>query len=277
MITRVSVPGAAAPGAALAAGPVISLAAWRAPAADLLAFDRIIHAAEERGDFELHLLDDGPADPARAAGEVLTRYQRLRPRRNASSRAAAFGAALARHRALHDASKPLVRADLDHALDTWQWVLRLEPHAGAALQLAALFHDVERLAAEADARVEHRAPDYQAFKDAHARGSARRMVQALADLPLGPGVLARAAELVAGHERPGADPELAALNDADVLSFFALNSTGYWRYFGPETTARKVAYSLRRLRPAARRWLARVRLDATIGELVAGQGDSHGE
>ena len=38
----------------------------------------------------------------------------------------------------------------DHALDVWQWVLRLSPSAGLAVQLAALFHDVGRLLSEVD-------------------------------------------------------------------------------------------------------------------------------
>ncbi len=45
--------------------------------------------------------------------------------------------------------------------------------APGAIQLAVLLHDIERLASEPDARIEHLAADYQAFKDAHARAGAR--------------------------------------------------------------------------------------------------------
>lgn len=61
---------------------------------------------------------------------------------------------LRRHRSLHPADKPLVRADYRHALDVWQWVLRLDPEAGGAVQIAALFHDVERIFTEAESRSE---------------------------------------------------------------------------------------------------------------------------
>jgi hypothetical protein len=79
----------------------------------------------------------------------------------------------------------------------------------------------------------------------------------------------RVAELVAWHERPGRDEELLLLNDADALSFFSLNSSGFLDYYGPAHTARKVLYTLDRMRPSARRRLrAGIRLRREIEALV---------
>jgi hypothetical protein len=83
-----------------------------------------------------------------------------------------------------------------------------------------------------------------------------------------------AARLIAGHERPPApdDPDtadLALLNDADALSFFSLNSVGYLDYFGPGPARRKVAWTLRRLRPESRHHLAGMRLAPEIAAAVA--------
>ena len=91
-----------------------------------------------------------------------------------------------------------------------------------------------------------------------------------------PETAASAARLIAGHERPptAGDPDaagLALLNDADALSFFSLNSVGYLDYSGPEPTRRKVAWTLRRLRPAARRHLAGMRLVPEIAAAVAAE------
>ena len=99
----------------------------------------------------------------------------MTPRARRSSRV------LRRHAALHDVEKPLVAADLDHAIDTWQWMLRLDP--GASLRGAAgrAFHDVERLESEAGLRVEQHAPDYAAFKDSHAARGARAHREVLQD------------------------------------------------------------------------------------------------
>src|SRR5262249_272955 len=152
---------------------------------------------------------------------------------------------------------PLVRADHDHAIDAWQWVLRLDPGASAEVQVAALFHDIERLRSEARARVEQHAPDYQAFKDRHARRGAHDVPP---PLEAAPGDVARLCDRVRRHERADADPERTLLADADVLSFFALNSAGYLAYFGPDATRNKVAYSLGRASPRVRRWLVRIRM-----------------
>lgn len=208
------------------------------------------------------------AAPVRAACESLTRYQRALDRRNAASRGALFDAVLAAHRGLHDLDKPLVRADWDHALDAWQWMLRLDPAASLAAQLAALFHDVERLETEADRRVEHRAPDYQAFKDAHASRGADRAYAVLRDVGVDAPTAARVRAIVAAHERRRGDPEIDLLNDADALSFFSLNSAGYADYFGAPQTRRKIAWTLRRLGPTSRDKLRLVRLRPDVARLT---------
>jgi hypothetical protein len=240
--------------------------AWRAEPFDFWAFDREVDALADAG---RPLRVAAPAAAAIAvAREIATRAQRRIGRRNTASAAPWFDRVLAEHRALHDLGKPLVRADLDHALDAWQWTLRLDPGAPAAVQLAVLLHDIERLASEADARIEHRAADYQAFKDAHARAGARiaAAVLARAGAPDEPAALA--CRLVAVHERVGASPAIRLVSDADALSFFSLNSAGYLAYFGPAQTARKVAYTLARMSAGARRELPLVRIPSEIRRMI---------
>jgi hypothetical protein len=227
---------------------------WDDPDADLLAFDRQVHAAEDRGTFDLVIACGRP-------GEALLRYQRHLPVGGVS---AAFEAVLAAHRALHDTTLPLVRADLDHALDTWRWVLRLDPSAPVEVQLAALLHDVERLESEAHERIEHLAPDYQAFKDAHAARGAR-IAEAVVAVHFPAAVAAAVGRAIATHEVRGPGTLLA---DADALSFLALNSAGYLRWFGPAQTARKVGWTLARTSPRARAWIPRLRLPREVAEVV---------
>lgn len=254
---------------AAAAEARVEADAWDAPEMDFWAFDTHMNGLAARGPFAVCVAGESPARVTRVAREVLTRCQRLAPRRNAASRGPTFDEVLARHRALHDLDKPLVRADYDHTLDTWQWALRLRPDARLAVQIAALFHDIERLASEADARVEHHAADYQEFKDAHAAEGARMAARALAGAELPPEERARALDLIAGHERPGGDPDLDLLNDADALSFFSLNSGGFMNYFGPDHTRRKIAYTLGRLGPEARPRLLEMRHPSNVAPLVA--------
>ncbi len=189
-------------------------------------------------------------------------------RRNAASASTTFDRILYRHMGLHDLDKPLVKADHDHALDTWQWVLELDPDAGLAVQVAALFHDIERLDSEAGARIEHRAPDYQAFKDNHALQGALVTARTLEGSGLSPLEVVHVTDLVAGHERPQARGEAALLADADVLSFFSSNVHGFLRCYGPAHTQLKIAWSLRRLRPRAAQMIERIRFERDVALLV---------
>jgi hypothetical protein len=271
----------ASPGAAghrLPSLPVLPVAEWESQSFNFYALDgRLDALAEQDGGPFAVTIRGGREELPRAAREVLTRCQRWTDRRNGASRGDLFTRVLSRHRRAHDLAKPLVRADYNHALDTWQWALRLDPEADLAVQLAALLHDVERLVSEADARTEQHAGDYQAFKDAHAERGAELAAALLAEAGVDGATRRRTGRLIAAHEHAAApgDPDagsIALLNDADALSFFSLNSAGYLDYFGPEATRRKVAYTLRRLRPAARRHLGGLRLRPTVAAAVAGEG-----
>lgn len=200
------------------------------------------------------------ASLSRAACEVLTRYQRFLQRRNAVSTSTQFDAVLEAHASLHDLGRPLVAADYDHAIDAWQWMLRLDPKASLAAQLAALFHDIERLESGPDRRVEVLSSEYQAFKNAHARKGAALAARILDEVGIDELTCARVAEIIASPERRGRDADVDLLNDADGLSFFSLNSAGYTDYFGPDQARRKVANVLQRLSHAARERLSLVRL-----------------
>jgi hypothetical protein len=245
----------------------ILMGEWKDPRFDLRALDSQVAELSVRGPVSLRLA--GPSAFAAGVGqEVLTRYQRFMDRRNRASSGLMFERVLSVHRELHDLHKPLVRADYEHALDTWCWMLRLDDAASLAAQVAALFHDVERLVTEADARIEHQAPSYQEFKDAHAQRGAALARAALAATGIDEEEKDRVDHLIRWHERPERDAEVALLNDADALSFFSLNSAGFLDYFGPEHTRRKVAYTWRRLRPEARARLGQIRYHPEVLAMV---------
>lgn len=177
---------------------------------------------------------------------------------------------LARLRVLHPADKPLVEADYQHALDAWQWVLRLEPEAGAAVQIAALFHDVERVFTEAEVRSEQAVAEYDDYKARHAARSARIAERMLAEEGIDPALRERACALIAGHDQPGrADSSDAALlEDADALSFFSMNSSGYLAYYGEAQARRKAEWTFARLSRRGRQCLARLSLPSEVAALL---------
>src|SRR4051794_39133111 len=143
----------------------VPVSTWDDPSFDPLDLDAVVTRAVERGRVVLRIAADRQPAPRGARGsepraleaiaaEVGIRYQRYVDRRNRASATPLFDRILAHHRTLYDVSKPLCAADLDHAIDCWRWVLRLDEEASAAVQIAALFHDVERLVSEPDVRVE---------------------------------------------------------------------------------------------------------------------------
>ena len=280
MLARVTIVGEAAALAldavAVEFPTVVARAATVAPAGVPAVSAAELFASGERAWRLARSLDDAAeltlvVASRRDAVGMLTRLQRLVDRRNRASSTPSFARALAAHRELyaaHDLRRPLVRADYDHARDAWHWMLRLDGDASAAAQLAALYHDVERLDREAEARVEHLAADYDAFKAAHALAGAELLRRTLASLALGDDVVERAAELVARHERPDGDAELVLVNDADALSFFSLNSGGYLDYFGAAQTHKKIVWTLARMSPRARARLDGVVLRGDVRSLM---------
>jgi hypothetical protein len=251
---------------------VIPVTTWLRPDFDPCALDDLAHqATAAEGGFALRIEGvEAAPDPAAAAIQIVTRLQRHLRARNVASATPLFDRLLWLHRGLHDLRKPLVAADYEHALDTWRWVLRLAPDASAAVQVAALFHDVERLVTESTKRVEQNAADYAAFKMAHAAAGGQITRRALRELGADAELVERAGALVATHEVPGDDPDKALLNEADALSFFSLNAPGFLNYYGRPHTETKVAYTLARLSTRGWAQLARIRHRDDVAEILTG-------
>ncbi len=233
---------------------VIDDFAWRG-AFDFRRFDEAVENARP-----VNSLTVRGSDAAGVACEVMARYQRLVARRNAASAAPIFDAVLEAHASAFGA----VRFDLEHALDTWQWMLRLEPEIGMAPQIAALFHDIDRLESDLHERIEHRA--HRALDDAQAKRGGERALAILRGLGIEEDEAQRVRDLVGGHVQ--SERDAAVLDDADALSFLSLMSPRYADYFGLAQTRRKVAFTLGRLTPEAREKVSLFRLRPDIERLL---------
>jgi hypothetical protein len=231
--------------------------AWRG-SFDVGGFDEAVERARPIG-----IVSIRGDDAAGVACEVLARYQRLVGRRNVASGTPLFDRVLQVHAAAYDLKLPEVEAELDHALDTWQWMLRLEPNAGLAAQLAAIFHDIDRLDSEPHERIEHRVLDPVRLTKGGARAYAM-----LCDAGVPEAVAARARKIMCTLEDRGEDPDAVLLDDADALSFLSLNSSRYADHFGLAQTRRKVAFTVGRLGPRARAKLALVRSRPDVERLL---------
>lgn len=233
---------------------VIDDFAWRG-AFDFRRFDEAVEHARP-----VERITVRGSDAAGVACEVMARYQRLVARRNAASSTPLFDAVLEAHASVFSAVKP----ELEHAIDTWQWMLRLDPEIGLAPQIAALFHDLNRLESDLHERIEHRA--HRALDDAQAKRGGDRALAILRGLGVEEDEAQRVRDLVGGYAQ--AEHEAIVLDDADALSFLSLMSPRYADYFGLAQTRRKVAFTLGRLAPAAREKVALFRLRPDIDRLL---------
>ncbi len=144
-----------------------------------------------------------------------------------------------------------VPEDPRHADNTLEWLLRLDPDAGDALQLAALAHDIDRAIEEIKVK---RADfdDYDAFKAAHARNGAEILRPILSACGVAGDIVDEACRLVEVHE-VGGDPRSDLLKDADSISYFDVNLPLYYQREGWAESKRRSLWGYRRLSARARK------------------------
>jgi len=282
----------------------LSLAAWRSDDFPFWSFDREVDAlaaASGGARFAVRLLGQGQHMPE-AARQVLVRCQRLAGRRNAASRCDLFERVLAGHRSLFDADQALsssavhapsaaaapapsavaaaaAAAGHARALDRWQWLLHLEPDAGLEPQIAALFHDVERLSAAGQATATADAGGARQLRAGRSQAGQGAWIadELLVDLGVDLATRVRVHELIRGHSSSHqpvnldgtAARELTLLRNADALSFFSLDSAATLASAGPEQTRRKVAAALARMSADCRERLGALRLCQPLRQMIA--------
>jgi len=138
-----------------------------------------------------------------------------------------------------------VPEDPIHAENTLDWLLKLDPEADQALQIAALAHDIDR-AVEAQKVHREGFSDYNAFKKAHAHNGARILRAILNKCDVAKSVLDEACRLVTFHE-VGGDPRSDLLKDADSVSYFEVNMPLYYQREGRDETIRRCNWGYQRL------------------------------
>lgn len=139
----------------------------------------------------------------------------------------------------------LVPEDLSHSKNTLEWLLKLDPDADEALQIAALGHDIERAI---DGRKVKREDfkNYDKFKDAHASNSAKVMTEIMEECDISKRLTDDIFSLVRYHEK-GNTKRADNLRDADSISFFHVNVPYYFIRNGAEETKKRCLWGCRRL------------------------------
>jgi len=144
-------------------------------------------------------------------------------------------------------SKSGVPEDPIHAENVLEWILKLKPDAGEALQIAALAHDLDR-ANERRKIQRSNFNDYNQFKAAHANNSAEILKRILHKCQVEQSVVDEACRLVERHEI-GGDPLSDLLKDADSISYFEVNMPLYFQREGYDETLKRCIWGYHRLSP----------------------------
>lgn len=116
-----------------------------------------------------------------------------------------------------------------HALDVLGWVKRLNPQVSFVLQLAAIFHDIDRVITPKEGggyKGDRKSKAYLQHKKEHAKRSANYIIPRLKNFGVGDEALRRIEFLILHHDDTGQeieelkDPELNYLVAADTFAFF---------------------------------------------------------
>jgi len=144
-----------------------------------------------------------------------------------------------------------VPEDSRHSENTLEWLLKLDPEADQALQIAALAHDIDRAVEPRKVRRSDYI-DYDTFKAAHACNGAKILREILDKCAVTRSIADEACRLVRLHE-VGGDPRSDLLKDADSISFFEVNMPLYYQREGWEETKRRCIWGYQRLSACAKK------------------------
>jgi hypothetical protein len=164
-------------------------------------------------------------------------------------------------------SRSPVPEDPLHAENTLKWLMKLEPNADTALQLAALAHDIDRT--DEDTKVRRDAfDDYDSFKTAHAWHSAEILRRILEECQIEQSIIDEACRLVAYHEI-GGDPRSDLLKDADGISYFEVNLPLYFQREGWQESKQRCIWGYKRLSERMKRICEQMAYeDETLNQLL---------
>ncbi len=148
-----------------------------------------------------------------------------------------------------DANIRNIEGERKHLLDTLDCVLSLYPEADISLQVAWLFHDIERSMPGRVQRKDYQKTwDYEWYKRAHANNSAKITDKILAYYWVDQSTRDRVFYLIKSHERiVENDFEQNILVTADSLSFFRCNLARYQQTHAKEDLHSKVTFMYQRM------------------------------
>lgn len=144
------------------------------------------------------------------------------------------------------------RHEINHAINTLEWLLVLLPDASESLQVSVLLHDCDRFIKEKRV-VQDDFENYDDYKKAHSIKSAEIAKKILLKIHR-KDIINQVTEYIADHEF-GTTTLSAVVCDADSLSFFDQNIQRYYFERGAENTEKKIAFMYNKLSAKAKELL----------------------
>ena len=132
-----------------------------------------------------------------------------------------------------------------HSINTLEWLLKLDPEADTALQVAALGHDIERAISERKISAA-KYDTFDEYMEAHAQNSAEILMEIMEEYGVDQELADEIAFLVSRHETGGGE-RLNLLVNADILSFFHVCLPLYFDRKGTEITKRRMVWGYKKL------------------------------
>ena len=164
-----------------------------------------------------------------------------------------------------------------HSLAVYNWIIKIDKNAPLALQITALFHDVDRIVnpgVGAGFKGDRTSIDYIAHKKAHAKRSADYICPILIKEGFDEQLVKRIEFLILHHDDPGNevesinDKDLHTLVNSDSLAFFDTIAQKLYKIEGEDRLKDKVRYMIRKMSPYGREVLRKQKIEEPLFEKI---------
>lgn len=173
-----------------------------------------------------------------------------------------------------------VDGEKEHANTVLSWVKKLEKNPSVALQISALFHDIDRLVTPGKGggfKGDRKSKVYLLHKKAHAKRSANYICQKLEELGTQESIITKTRFLIEHHDdtleeiNGYKDRDLEILVAADSFSWFSTTGINLLKAEGEERTKDKLRFILGKTPKFALELLPEVKISNLVLENLKNQ------
>lgn len=150
-----------------------------------------------------------------------------------------------------------------HSQDTLNWIIKIDKNASSSLQIAGLFHDIDRTMTDYKGSFGiANLQEYRKYKKEHAARCAKLTRQLLQKNNFPSELIKQVANLISNHDNYeiSNDSELEILRLADSLAFFNNNDIVNLQKYGSEKHRLKVKFMVERIKLEQKHWFSNLKV-----------------